>query len=582
MNKKTMNVVISMMCLLAFQGLAEPTQTAYTNNLLLTQFNVTLTPTEPPLYMIVDLTKSAGDPGQIEYVYESALTNNVWGDWVRNPVTNRGTVVESVIWTGVAADNAYKTDKLVLRRIPAGSFYLGDDDGTQSNNVTLTNEMYVGVFEVTQQQWNLVMGTTGGAATQAKHTVSYYQIRENPTNIDDPAVNWPWNTAVNDDSFMGKLRTKTGISDFDLPTEAQWEYLCRAKTKTVFNDGNTDAVYSVPGTSITNNGNTNDFLNALGWYKYNNPGFAAQLVGGKLPNAWGLYDTHGNVMEWCLDWSGTAGTGTDPVGSVSGPARVYRGGSWLNTASDCRSAGRNSATPSYQSAIAGFRLVRTKSQGNADTYPFKMGYLETVSLLLKQKWPANRSVTIVCHGHSVPAGYFKTPVVDSPNAYPHLLFMGLKERFPYAVVNVIVSAIGGETSDTGSVRFDNDVLSHNPDVVTLDYGLNDRGLGLEKTRTNLVSMIRKAQERGVFVILLTPTAGMNAELDNPNDPLNQQAALIRSLASEYHVGLVDSLAEFMTAMEEGIPLDALMSQSNHPNRKGHDLVVKRLLEWFPE
>ena len=105
-------------------------------------------------------------------------------------------------------------------------------------------------------------------------------------------------------------------------------------------------------------------------------------------------------------------------------------------------------------------------------------YLAHVSDLFKKEWPANRTVNIVCHGHSVPAGYFRTPAVDSPNAYPHLLFMGLKERFPVAVINVIVTAIGGENSSGGAARFEKDVLACKPDVVTIDYGLNDRGLGL--------------------------------------------------------------------------------------------------------
>ena len=116
-------------------------------------------------------------------------------------------------------------------------------------------------------------------------------------------------------------------------------------------------------------------------------------------------------------------------------------------------------------------------------------YLREVSSELRKQWPATRAVNIVCHGHSVPAGYFKTPVVDTFNAYPHLLHKKLKERFPYAVCNVIVTAIGGEASDTGARRFEKDVLAHKPDVVLVDYALNDRRLGLEKAKAAWTSMI---------------------------------------------------------------------------------------------
>lgn len=209
-------------------------------------------------------------------------------------------------------------------------------------------------------------------------------------------------------------------------------------------------------------------------------------------------------------------------------------------------------------------------------------YLADIAAQCKKPWPTNRLVNIVCHGHSVPAGYFQTPVVDSLNAYPHLLFIGLKARFPLAVLNVIVTAIGGENSVSGAARFEKDVLSHNPDVVTIDYALNDRGLGVERSRQNLLFMIEKAKAKNIKVILLTPTADQGARLDDPNDPLNQQAAMIRALAQAQQVGLVDSLAEFQGYVRAGEKLSDLMSQGNHPNRKGHDFVVKKLLEWFPE
>lgn len=208
-------------------------------------------------------------------------------------------------------------------------------------------------------------------------------------------------------------------------------------------------------------------------------------------------------------------------------------------------------------------------------------YLVPVVKELERAWPKNHEITLVFHGHSVPAGYFQTPVVDTFNAYPMGLHRGLKERFPLAVINVIVTAIGGEDSVHGAARFERDVLSHRPDVVFVDYALNDRRLGLAPARAAWVAMITQAQTAGAKVILLTPTADQKAKLDDPVDPLNQHAAQIRELAREYHTGLVDSLARFTEEMGRGTPLKDLMSQVNHPNARGHQLVTTALLEWFP-
>jgi len=209
-------------------------------------------------------------------------------------------------------------------------------------------------------------------------------------------------------------------------------------------------------------------------------------------------------------------------------------------------------------------------------------YLADISTLLKQQWPQNRTVNIVCHGHSVPAGYFRTPVVDTFNAYPHLLHRALKDRFPHAVINVIVTAIGGEASERGAERFERDVLSHHPDVITVDYALNDRGIGLERARTAWLSMIADAKAEGIKVILLTPTGDTRSDLNDPQDPLNQHAQQVRDLARQENVALADSFAAFHDYVSAGGALTDLMSQVNHPNRKGHDLVVNQLLEWFPE
>ena len=166
------------------------------------------------------------------------------------------------------------------------------------------------------------------------------------------------------------------------------------------------------------------------------------------------------------------------------------------------------------------------------------------------------------------------------DAYPQRLREALAERFPFAVINIIVTAIGGEASDNGAKRFERDVLSLKPDVVTIDYALNDRRIGLEKAKANWKSMIEAAVRAKVKVILLTPTPDNRAKLDDPGDPLNQHAEQIRALAAEYGVGLVDSLAAFKSAVAGGVPLDSLLAQVNHPNRAGHELVAAELGKWF--
>lgn len=207
-------------------------------------------------------------------------------------------------------------------------------------------------------------------------------------------------------------------------------------------------------------------------------------------------------------------------------------------------------------------------------------YLQGVTGLLQAKWPKNRTVNIVCHGHSVPSGYFRTPAVHTFDAYPTLFHQALCQAYPCAVTNVIVTGIGGENAEAGAARFARDVLTHRPDVVTIDYALNDRAIGLERARKAWAVMIEQAQAAGVKVILLTPTADTKAKLDDPADPLNQHAQQIRDLAAEYHVGLVDSLELFKHHVAAGGKLDELMAQSNHPNRNGHELVAKGLMAWF--
>lgn len=208
-------------------------------------------------------------------------------------------------------------------------------------------------------------------------------------------------------------------------------------------------------------------------------------------------------------------------------------------------------------------------------------YLADFSAQAKKDWPHNRRMMVVCHGHSVPAGYAATPEVRTFDAYPMLLHQKLAEKFPHGVINVVTSAVGGENCTKGAKRFDDDVLALKPDVVTIDYALNDRGLPLKTSRAAWAEMIEKCQSHNIKVILLTPTPDIKAKLDDPNDPLNQNADQIRELAATYHVGLVDSLKGFQSQIAAGKKLADLMAQSNHPNRAGHEIVADLLAQWFP-
>jgi lysophospholipase L1-like esterase len=208
-------------------------------------------------------------------------------------------------------------------------------------------------------------------------------------------------------------------------------------------------------------------------------------------------------------------------------------------------------------------------------------YLDTILDAMAVKWPDNRTINIVCHGHSVPAGYFATPYVNTREAYPAQLHCIIKERFPFAVVNVIVTAIGGESSPAGAARFDRDVLCHRPDLVTIDYGLNDRRPGLEEAEKAWRTMIEAALEREVKVILLTPTWDCSYFTgDEDWKRLEDHTAQIRALADQYDVGLADSFAVFHGQVQKNEDLAGLLSHVNHPSAKGHRLVAEALGAFF--
>ena len=227
--------------------------------------------------------------------------------------------------------------------IEPGTFMMGsptdelgrDSDETQ-HQVTLTRGYWLGTYEVTQAQYEAVMGTNP----------SYFK------GADFPVEKVSWYNAMD---FCAKLtdieraagRLPEGY-EYTLPTEAQWEYACRAETTTALNSGKN-----------LSDKNKCPEMDEVGWYEYNSDS-TTHPVGQKMPNAWGLYDMHGNVFEWCLDWYGSypSSAVTDPKGSSSGSYRVIRGGSWNFNAYSCRSAYRFDSTPSdFNRNYFGFRVA---------------------------------------------------------------------------------------------------------------------------------------------------------------------------------------------------------------------------------
>jgi len=226
-----------------------------------------------------------------------------------------------------------KMDFVLIR---PGSFMMGSEKGTDRekpvHQVTLTKPFYTGVYEVTQAQWKAVMGD---------NPVMDKSISPSAVSIGDdlPVVCVSWDDCQR---FLEKLKEKVGAGQTGrLPTEAEWEYACRAGSKTEYCSGDDE-------------GRLSDYA-WFGGYTDNK----AHPVGQKKPNAWGLYDMHGNVSEWCADRYGdySADGATDPQGAPSGSARVYRGGSSGFPAMLTRSAYRYMFEPSNGATDLGFRLV---------------------------------------------------------------------------------------------------------------------------------------------------------------------------------------------------------------------------------
>ena len=227
-------------------------------------------------------------------------------------------------------------------QIPAGGFLMGaadhDTDAGREEKpqvrVTISRAFYMAQYEVTQEQYQAVMGTNPSEFKSAR------------TSDRNPVHRVSWTHAV---EFCKKLSQLTGKT-FRLPTEAEWEYACRAGSASIYATGDSTADLKVIG------------LCSEGWGKTSRP----QQVGGLKPNRWGLYDMHGNVAEWCADWFAEkyyrSSDGKDPKGPATGTHRVVRGGSWYTPASYCRSSRRDSYRDFYKDSKTGFRVVMEEDQ----------------------------------------------------------------------------------------------------------------------------------------------------------------------------------------------------------------------------
>ena len=214
---------------------------------------------------------------------------------------------------------------LDLALVPAGSFLMGDADTSPVHKVALTKPFYMGKYAVTQEQYEQVMGVNP----------SYFKGAKNPVETVS------WDDAQEFCKRLGQATKQT----VRLPTEAEWEYACRAGSQTEYC-----------------NGNGVEALKKVGWCSYDgNWGSAGgtKPVGSFQPNAWGFYDMHGNVWEWCQDWYGdyAAKVAADPQGHVQGAYRVLRGGSWNSNPGTCRSALRSGFFPIHRDYFVGFRVV---------------------------------------------------------------------------------------------------------------------------------------------------------------------------------------------------------------------------------
>lgn len=230
--------------------------------------------------------------------------------------------------------------ELVL--IPTGSFKLKNGEVGPVTDVTIAKPFYMGKYEVTNRQYKQFLaankGYDGAKDCDPAYDLHVRHLRGKsimPTGDDCPVVWVSWKNAKAFCDWAGGL---------DLPSDAQWEYACRAGTTTAYSFGNSDSE-----------------IGDYAWFDKNAKNDAEQYVRQKKPNAFGLYDMHGNVYEWCSDWYDRyyypKSPAADPQGASAGIGRVHRGGDWFSDPSSCRSANRDGSGPNLRLDHVGFRIV---------------------------------------------------------------------------------------------------------------------------------------------------------------------------------------------------------------------------------
>jgi lysophospholipase L1-like esterase len=212
----------------------------------------------------------------------------------------------------------------------------------------------------------------------------------------------------------------------------------------------------------------------------------------------------------------------------------------------------------------------------------KRTYLYGLTKEFDKAFPDNRLMNIVVHGHSQTRGYTTGHTIDPFSAYSHQFHKLLKHRFPFSATNVIVTGIGGECSITGAKRFEDDVLCHKPDLITIDYALNDRYVSKEEVQKSWESMVNCAKEKNIPILLLTPTLDIpSAYEEDKLSELRELEKMIIEIGREKEVGVVQVMQAWEKYLKYTGNIEDLLSGVNHASELGHSIIANEVLSWIP-